>query len=93
MGNFTSLLASGPDNLSGGFVLTPCSTLFQEVPIYVITDAQTTFQSVAGLNALTPTPSLEIRGYLFFDQQGGTIENAQIPPGSMVLLASEVNQL
>jgi hypothetical protein len=93
MGNFNSLAASGADNLSGGFVLFPCSNLFQNVPIYVITDAQTTFLNVEGLTALTPAPSLEIRGLLFFDQQGGTIENVQIPPGSLVLLASEVNQL
>jgi hypothetical protein len=93
MGNFSSLAAVGSDNLSGGFVLSPCSTIFQGVPIYVITDGQTNFANVEGLSGLTSVPSLEIRGSLFFDQQGGTIENVQIPPGSLVMLASQVDQL
>ena len=93
MGNFSSLLAAGSDNLSGGFVLSPCSTIFQSVPIYVITNAQTNFVNVGGLSGLTSAPSLEVRGLLFFDQQGGAIENAQIPPGSFVILASRVDQL
>jgi hypothetical protein len=93
MGNFSSLLASGSDNLSGGFVLSPCSTIFPGIPIFVITDAQTNFANVQGLSGLTSTPSLEVRGLLIFDQQGGTIENVQIPPGSFVILASQVDQL
>jgi hypothetical protein len=93
MGNFSSLLASGSDDLSGGFAMSPCSTIFLGVPVYVITDAQTNFLNVQGLSGLTSAPSLEVRGLFFFDQQGGTIENAQIPPGSLVILASEVNQL
>jgi hypothetical protein len=93
MGNFGSLLAAGSDDLSGGFALSPCSTIFQGIPVYVITDAQTTFLNVQGLSGLTSAPSLEVRGLFFFDQQGGTIEGVQIPPGSFVILASEVNQL
>lgn len=92
-GNFTSLLAAGLDNLSGGFAFAPCPTLFQGTPIYIITDAQTVFSNVSGLAALTGARTLTVRGLLVLDHQGGTIENVQIPPGSLLMLAKQVTQL
>jgi hypothetical protein len=92
MGTFGSLQAAGSDDLSGGFTVVPCSTLFQGVPIYVVADAQTSFQNVQGLSGLSSARSLLMRGLLFFDLQGGSIEDVDIPPGALVLLASEVNQ-
>ncbi|MGH9445190.1 MAG: DUF4382 domain-containing protein [Terriglobia bacterium] len=91
-GGVTRLLVLGGDNLSGGFVFSPCPTIFLSTPIYVITDAQTSFQNVNGLSAIASAPSLEVRGLLFQDLQGGEIEGVQVPPGSMVMLAADVIQ-
>ncbi len=100
-GNFTSLLQAGSDDKSGAFTFVPCGTMFQGVPVMVFTDSQTTFLN-GGLNELTPQPSLLLKGLLFFDQQGRTINpcvglgygcNVTVPPGTLVLLASQVHQL
>jgi hypothetical protein len=92
-GGFTKLLVLGPDNLSGGFLFTPCPTIFQSVPIYVITNSKTNFEGVSGLSGLSSAASLEVRGLLFEDLQGGEMEGIQIPPGAMVILAEDVIEL
>ncbi len=90
-GNFSALLTAGADNLSGAFRFVPCFTLFQGQNIYVITNAQTQFINVNGLAGLSPSPQLQVRGLLFFDQSGGPINGIQIPPNSYVLLANRVH--
>ncbi len=92
-GNFTSLLQAGSDDKSGAFTFVPCGTIFQGVPVMVFTDSQTTFLNVEGLSELTPQPSLLLKGLLFFDRQGRTINGVTVPPGSLVLLASQVHQI
>ncbi len=92
-GGLTQLLLAGADNLSGGFIFAPCPTIFVSLPIYVITNSQTSFQNVNGLSGLASAASLEVRGLLFQDVQGGAIEGVQVPPGSMVMLAADVIQL
>jgi len=80
-GNYVSLLAVGSDNLTGGFLLTPCSGFYQGQPIYVITNGQpgnnqstvTQFVNLNGLAGLSPPPELLVRGLLFLDQAGGTL--------------------
>src|SRR5579875_1460928 len=90
-GNFSSLLTAGADNVSGAFRFIPCFTLFQGQNIYVITNPQTQFINVNGLAGLIPSPQLQVRGLLFFDQSGGSINGVQIPPNSYVLLANRVH--
>jgi hypothetical protein len=46
---------------------------------------------VNGLAGLIPSPQLQVRGLLFFDQSGGSINGVQIPPNSYVLLANRVH--
>jgi len=92
-GNFTSLLQAASDDKSGAFVFVPCGTMFQALPVMVFTDSQTTFLNVAGLNELTPQPSLLLKGLLFLDYQGRTLNGVNVPPGVLVLLASQVHQL
>ncbi len=92
-GNFAELLSAGSDNVTGTFRLTPCSTVFQGQPVYVFTSAQTQFQNVNGLAGLTAPPELQVRGLLYFDQAGGTLQGVDVPPGSYVMLASAVHQL
>ncbi|MGH9356409.1 MAG: hypothetical protein ACRD10_09795, partial [Terriglobia bacterium] len=91
-GNFGALLSAGSDNITGGFRFNPCPALFQGQPIFVLSNAQTQFQNVNGLAGLGPAPQLQVRGLLFFDQSGGTLEGITVPPGSYVMLASVVHQ-
>lgn len=92
-GNFSALLGAGSDNLTGGFRFNPCPGMFQGQPVYVLTSAQTQFQNVNGLAGLSPAPQLRVRGLLFFDQNGGTLQGITVPPGSYVMLASVIHQL
>lgn len=92
-GNFTSLLQAASDDKSGAFGFVPCGTMFRRLPVMVFTDGQTTFLNVAGLNELAPQPSLLLKGLLFLDYQGRTINGVVVPPGTLVLLASQVHQL
>mgnify|MGYP001266372623 CR=1 FL=1 len=92
-GNFSSLLATGSDNLTGAFLLVPCAAILNNSPIYVVTTASTQFVNVDGLSGLSPVPSLLVKGLLFYSQKGTTINGVQAPAGSWVLLATQVHQL
>ncbi|MGH9378085.1 MAG: hypothetical protein ACRD1I_04730 [Terriglobia bacterium] len=100
-GSYVSLLAASSDNATGGFALSPCASLYQGQPVYVITNGQsqndqftvTQFVNLNGLAGLTPSPQLLVRGLLIFDQAGGLLNGIQIPPNSYVLLANKVHQL
>jgi hypothetical protein len=91
-GQFVSVLAAGADNLTGGFSFSTCSNVYQGLPLYVVTNAQTDFLNVSGLSGLTPAPPLVVRGLLFFDQPGGEFEGVQIPSGSLVMFTKKVDQ-
>ncbi len=95
-GNFLSLLAAQPDNLTGAFAFEPCATLDQQnaaaLPIYVFTSPQTVFVNTAGLSSLQPQPGLQVRGLLFYEPQSVTINGVTVPPGKMVMLAKKVTQ-
>ena len=92
-GNFSSLLATGSDNLTGGFLLVPCATILNNAPIYVFTNSSTQFVNVDGLSGLTPVPSLLVKGLFFYSLKGTTVNGVQAPAGSWVLLATQVHQL
>ncbi len=107
-GNFSSLVAAGADDKTGAFWLTSCSTLFEGAPILVLTNGpggvltsadqstnfvQTTFVNMTGLSALSPQPSLLVKGLLFYDPQGGVVNGVTVPPRTLVLLAKQVHQL
>jgi hypothetical protein len=95
-GNFVSLLAVQSDNRTGGFAFEPCATLDQQnpnaLPIYVFTSPQTVFINTPGLSSLGPQPSLLVKGLLFFEPQGATINGVTVPPGKEVMLARQVIQ-
>jgi hypothetical protein len=94
-GNFSSLVAAGADDHTGGFWLTACGSLFQggpDTPILVLTNSQTAFVDLSGLSALTPQPSLVIKGLLFYDLPGGTLNGVTVPPGTLVLAAKQVHR-
>jgi hypothetical protein len=96
LGNFVSLVSAQSDNRTGAFTLEPCAMLDQQtpaaLPIYVITNAQTIFNNVAGLSALQPQPQLVVKGLLFYEPQGGIISGITVPAGKMVMLAKEITQ-
>jgi len=92
-GNIVSLLQAASDDKTDAFQLTPCCTLLQGAPIYVLTNNQTAFVNVAGLGELNPQYSLLVKGLPFFQPLGGNINGVTVPPGTLVLLAKQVHQL
>jgi hypothetical protein len=92
-GMFTSLtVPPGSDNKTGAFQMAPCSSLLNNNPFMVVTDAQTIFENTSGLSTLSPTSPMLARGEAFFDLKGSTINGVQVPAGTMVLLANKVRQ-
>ncbi len=92
-GRFSSLVQAGSDDKTGAFDLAPCATLFQGKPMMVFTSNQTVFLNVGGLNELTAQPPLVVKGLLFFEAQGTTINGVTVPAGTYVLLAKQVHQI
>ncbi|HEV2348501.1 MAG TPA: hypothetical protein VG028_01515 [Terriglobia bacterium] len=95
LGNFSSLVAAQADDRTGGFWMATCGNLFQGAPgapILVLTNSQTTFLNLTGLSALTPQPALIIKGLLFYDLPGGSLNGTAVPPGTLVLVAKQVHQ-
>ena len=92
-GSFSSLVAAQSDDKTGAFWMASCGVLFQGAPILVLTDGQTAFVGLTGLGALTPQPALLVKGLVFFELQGGTVNGVTVPPRTLVLLAKQVHQL
>lgn len=91
-GSFSTLVQAGSDDKTGAFRLAPCCSVFQGAPILVLTNNQTTFLNVSGLSGLTPQPSLLLKGLLFYEAAGGTINGVAVPPGTLVMLTKQVHQ-
>lgn len=94
MGNFNTLLAAGSDGVTGGFTMTPCGALFVGNPIIVLTYPDTQFTGVSGLLNLTPAPTLNTCGDLFYEQTSGkATTGASWTAPTWVMQAREVHQL
>jgi len=93
LGNFTSLLTAGSDNKTGGFTLVPCGPLFGGQPITVLTFADTNFNGVSGLTALTAAPTLNTYGLLFYEQASGPSGQPTWTAPTWVMQAKGVHQL
>ncbi len=93
-GNFVSLLAAQPDNLTGAFALQPCAMIDQQnssaLPIYVFTSPQTVFVNAAGLSSLQAQASIMVRGLLFYEPQSVVVNGVTVPAGKTVMLAKQV---
>ncbi len=92
-GNFASIVSNGPDDRTGAFWLQTCATLFQGSPMLVLTNSDTAFVNVTGLSGLNSQPTLIVKGLLFYELQGGTVNGVTVPPGTLVMLADEVHSL
>jgi Domain of unknown function (DUF4382) len=92
VGNFSSLIGSGSDDRTGAFQFTPCGGVFQQVPTMVITNNLTNFVNVSGLTGLTPLPTLLVKGVAFYQPQTATISGVHVPAGTLVVLATQVDQ-
>jgi hypothetical protein len=92
-GTMNSMLQIGSDDETGVFTLTPCCTLLNGTPIYVVTNNQTTFTNVTGLAALTSVNTLLIRGMPYYEPQAVTINGVTIPAGTLVVQAKQVHVL
>lgn len=92
-GTMTSMLAVGSDDETGVFTLTPCCTLLQGVPVYVVTNNQTIYLNVTGLSAINSVGPLLVKGMPYYEPQAVTINGVTIPAGSMVMQAQQVHAL
>lgn len=93
-GNFNALLAAGSDGKTGGFTMTPCGALFGGQTITVLTYADTYFNGVSGLPTLTPSPTLNTFGDVFYEQANGTTKSgASWTAPTWVMQARGVHQL
>lgn len=92
-GMFSSLAGSpGSDDKTGAFQMAPCNGLLGSYPFMVVTDGQTLFENTSGLSTLSPTTPVLVRGQMFFDVGGSTLNGVQIPAGTAVLVANRVRQ-
>jgi hypothetical protein len=92
-GSMNSMVQIGSDDETGVFILTPCCTLLQGVPLYVVTNNQTAFVNVTGLSAITPVNSLLVKGMPYYEPQATTINGVTIPAGTLVMQAKQVHVL
>ncbi|HEX5411783.1 MAG TPA: DUF5666 domain-containing protein [Terriglobia bacterium] len=92
-GLFSSLAGNpGSDNKTGAFQMAPCNGLLSGNPFIVVTDSQTLFENTSGLSTLSPTTPVLVRGQMFLNAAGSTIDGIQIPAGTSVLVANRVRQ-
>jgi hypothetical protein len=92
-GTMNSMLQIGSDDETGAFILTPCCTLLQGVPLYVVTNNQTAFVNVTGLGGITAVNNLLVKGMPYYEPQATTINGVTIPAGTMVMQAKQVHVL
>jgi hypothetical protein len=92
-GKLGSMVEVGSDDETGVFTLTPCCALLSGVPIYVVTNNQTTYTNVTGLGTISALNTLLVRGMPFYEPQAITINGVSIPAGTMVLEAKQVHVL
>ena len=87
------MLQIGSDDATGVFILTPCCTLLNGVPIYVVTNNQTAFVNVTGLGGITTVNTLLVKGMPYYEPQAVTINGVTIPAGTLVIQAKQVHVL
>jgi len=92
-GSLGPMIQIGSDNLTGAFVLNPCCSLLQGVPIYVLTNNQTNFLNATGLADLTQQSPLLVKGMSYYEPQASVINGVPVPAGTMVLQAQQVHVL
>ena len=93
VGNFSSVLVAGTDNKTGGFAFIPCSGSFQGATLAALTASSTGFNGITGLGDLTTTPTLFVRGLVFFAPTQTSIGTVTLSPPQTVLVANSVHKL
>lgn len=91
-GNFTSLITAGTDGKTGGYIFTPCNSIFQGKTFTVLTSDQTRFTGATDLNSLNPQPLEIAKGLLFYQQTSNTFNGVTWTPPTWVLVAKAVDQ-
>ena len=95
LGNFVKLLggSSSEGNNQGGFTFMPCEPLLQGQTMPVFTFEGTQFTGISGLNQLTPSAEIVVKGLLFYMPQSVTINGIAVQPPTMLFEAKGVHQL
>lgn len=92
VGTFNRVLAAGADGKSGGFTMTPCSSVFGSgnAPIPVLTSSQTSFGSLSGLSGMTANSQIVLNGLLFYEPTLTQANGVQLSPPGWVFEATQV---
>jgi hypothetical protein len=90
-GSFSGLLGAAADRKTGGFIFTPASGLYQGQKITVYTSAQTNFLGVTNPTGISSGQQLNIKGRLFLETAGGSINGLPWTPPSLVLIDEQVH--
>ena len=92
-GTMNSMLQIGSDDATGVFILAPCCSLLNGVPIYVVTNNQTAYVNVTGLGGITTLNTLLVKGMPYYEPKAVTINGVNIPAGTLVFQAKQVHLL
>jgi hypothetical protein len=92
-GTMNSMLKIGSDDATGAFILNPCCSLLNGVPIYVVTNNQTKYVNVTGLAGITTINSLLVKGMAYYEPTATNINEVNIPAGTLVFQAKQVHVL
>ncbi len=93
IGHFNALLAAQSDDMTGGFTMTPCASIFQGKQVAVLTFGDTKFVGLSGLSALDAKPNLLTRGLLTYEQNSITVNGVTTAAPTWVDEAKVVRQL
>jgi hypothetical protein len=92
-GTMRSMLQIASDDETGVFTLSPCCSILQGAPIYVVTNNQTNYLNLTGLSGLNSAQTLVVKGMPYYEPTAVTINGVNVPAGSLVLQAKQVHVL
>lgn len=92
LGTFGKVLANSGDDKTGGFALTPCSSVFGSgsVSIPILTSSQTVFTGMTGLNEIPASSQLVVNGLLFWEPALTNANGVQFTPPGWVFESTQV---
>ena len=92
IGSFVKVLAAASDGKTGGFAMTPCSSVFGSgnISIPVLTSPQTIFGGVSGLSGMMANSQVIANGFLFYEPTLTQANGVQLSPPGWVFEARKV---
>jgi len=92
LGTFNQVLVAGSDDKTGGFSMTPCSSVFGSgsISIPVLTSSRTNFNGLNGLNGIPSNSELIVNGLLLYEPNLTKANGVPLTPPGWVFEAVQV---